>query len=1703
MNCKDDAGKWLVGVSIVIVPDGVAIKSQRCRLSLSLSPVSTDDASSVATVDIRFWPSAIAAAARLISISIQNRETLSQAPDPVARNYSKSATRLWQRIFTDGAPDMCTGFAALRDALINRATENSPKARVVSSDTSFLAKAIDGMSAAATATTLLQRIAVSAVRGAGGLKDAHRSYLREASYPTRHWWSRLDVKSGQFATRQRDSYEQSYAPKVDSEFFPDFDNDPEDSTTAHDAVDYFIQKVGDLHFWHNAHKRSPVDHQVLGTIHTAHANHIAAFRTVQGTATDTTVESELAKNARNKFGGLLCLPTLAKYFGLVVDVEIDAQCLAASDSVIGNSGDQPIAIVKRLCGRVSASFAEVKVTRSSATKKPAGDFGASSDLSASSTPVLHPPKKPIWTSFVIKGTRRNEGDRWTYSYFGPCCKDKETEQYWSDGLLKPGLVKDGKRRFELSTLDVTNAAEQILDLKTDADALHAIQQTRSFPDLLTRGVVLYDTEIREQQCADWNRKVAKQKIWGDSGGERVLFAEDLMIGYRIDVAMARSHFREGDPWERNQSDRWRTLTARDIRYGGEVTAAFCRSMRKLRQRDDGFVKHLVREDGCPAAPVDRVHQEVFVWTGESLAMPHIFGSGGNDGKGNGKSIVICPEALTVDLNYDLPSQTDKLRRPSPLREGYAYMFGVRLVFMNGCSIGLEEAVSRYTGDEAGLLLGKDDRTPFIYRRRNTVHAPDVLLPWDDRIVKTECLQRDFPGETITDLVVRSGNYATESAHRYLVPPRVTFDLAEQAGLFDRDYNNRPKGSFASTVKARLDPKFGVFPVARAGKWAYPGQNALIRDKKCPDTQQEKESRGSVLVLDDNAETHVIDFFADPMARFVGLRLCEETTQVDDPHCATNASTVCSEFWPSRRTAVDAIPILLELKKSTARDTELRRIEYFDDSAKVSTVNGRAVSLRKVSVALAPGATALVELYSIPPSDQLWKLQCIDGALSLLRRAWTEDRVTKARQFGLSSPEIYHFVKAVYRLTHTTKGDCHSLCQDLLSGAALAQVTSKKMLRFIHAVDTPAAPKFLTLDTYEAADGAPYSHARKHKTKELQIQIFPVVLTVNKGDVDKGKDNEKASNQASSQSSGDASQGAIDTTAKTWASYVAAHMTPPVDWRLWKSEEGGLTTFFTGKVLVDRLTTGTLRCEASWKEFSPEMVRPRLSSGQKKTSNDFEYECWTANPPDRSARLFEVKEIEVSDELVKRGSKAPGLQEVVLDRDQTNTLRTLAHSFVDGRARHLSVQLITTSRFTNYFPKGKTKEACTEGLPTTTAKMWVPCTFRPAPVEIDRILPVFHWTTDVHDNGREVSWRRDSSLRLTMSRDWYSSGDGEKLALVCWPKNLFGYTYFDERGSRVTTAREEAPTISRNGLKGLDPLFYNSQPTDYAKYAQYITRWGSDPIHLSGELEEVMSFDRFEPPFGNTISRNRYQEQLLLTLPNMQEGQGSNEDQNDKSVPPLEVCIVSYDVSFDSSEGAWYSDISLDHGASYYPFVQLGLVRYQPNAVSGLELSHPVTAYAQIPPRRTGSLKIVSEYAVEIEIRGIGFHRSEIGPSRDGLRYESDFPVLDMRLVSAQGGSSVSGNGKTTWQPLPKGSAQVDWLAEHPVQEGAELVWRKRVILPQSLSKVHYAILVEEYENMVQDQTADLVRRGPLFSTIVPVVFSKADTVEGTRRLGPL
>jgi hypothetical protein len=186
------------------------------------------------------------------------------------------------------------------------------------------------------------------------------------------------------------------------------------------------------------------------------------------------------------------------------------------------------------------------------------------------------------------------------------------------------------------------------------------------------------------------------------------------------------------------------------------------------------------------------------------------------------------------------------------------------------------------------------------------------------------------------------------------------------------------------------------------------------------------------------------------------------------------------------------------------------------------------------------------------------------------------------------------------------------------------------------------------------------------------------------------------------------------------------------------------------------------------------------------------------------------------------------------------------------------------------------------------------TARPKAPKVLYVIPIYKRTL-----GQTSITRTGGALRVYLDRPWWSSGDEERLGVVCWHQTAI------------------------SGKRAPDAL------------APYVTQWGYDPVFKSStSLPKQPTPSCF--PLATKRSSNG-----SLTI--------------DES--STKVDVAGHDVRFDSDRGLWYCDIQVTdpNGKSlttYTPFIRFALARYQPNSIANAHLSRVVLVdYAQLAPDR--------------------------------------------------------------------------------------------------------------------------------------------------------
>jgi len=360
-----------------------------------------------------------------------------------------------------------------------------------------------------------------------------------------------------------------------------------------------------------------------------------------------------------------------------------------------------------------------------------------------------------------------------------------------------------------------------------------------------------------------------------------------------------------------------------------------------------------------------------------------------------------------------------------------------------------------------------------------------------------------------------------------------------------------------------------------------------------------------------------------------------------------------------------------------------------------------------------------------------------------------------------------------------------------------------------------------------------------------------------------------------------------------------------------------------------------------------------------------------------------------------------------------------HAFGDTKHRMVRYRAVATSRFREYFPPD-----APGGFTRTSNEIVVdvPSSARPDIPQVQYVLPTYGWRRQT-DTNLIASQRLGGGLRVYLDRPWFSSGEGELLGVV-----LF---------------RDVIPDDRREDLK------------------PYVTMWGIDPIRRSAWIAHQPATSSF----GNAAEYG-----FDLSLPELPELPGVTKHVN----------VAGYAVEYDPDRKLWFSDIQIDAGRTYSPFIRLALARYQPHAVAGAELSRVVVAdFMQVAPDRSvivtydpynqGQLSVlVSGHSYTATADAAG------NPQNGGSVAEVSVQRRRVDLADDLG-----------WEAAP---AELVTVTADQTQTSENILWRGHVTLPQDRAPRQFRLVIKEFEQLLTDGT-DLA--GPIPAT--RLVY--ADTID--------
>lgn len=286
--------------------------------------------------------------------------------------------------------------------------------------------------------------------------------------------------------------------------------------------------------------------------------------------------------------------------------------------------------------------------------------------------------------------------------------------------------------------------------------------------------------------------------------------------------------------------------------------------------------------------------------------------------------------------------------------------------------------------------------------------------------------------------------------------------------------------------------------------------------------------------------------------------------------------------------------------------------------------------------------------------------------------------------------------------------------------------------------------------------------------------------------------------------------------------------------------------------------------------------------------------------------------------------------------------------------------------------------------TILDRRWLASTVRPARISPLSPIPSFWWSDNLPSPASaklpSIFVNRSVRVRVRMKRPWFSSGEGERLGLVIWPPNLFAKDVGNVRYDIVKPPPQDRKEINLRTLPEDGTTIRELQDADLGPGGNWVTRWGADPTRAYGGLQGwLLSKENFpeviegadfkkppeEHPKGAVLVRD-----VLMPVP-------ADPDAAETRVaqPPggfMVVSLVTYMPRFDPDQENWYVDLNLDPCGSVYPFVRLGLVRYQPNAARTLQVSEPIIEWTQVMPERrlSASAKYIDVQRKQVAVTAV-------------------------------------------------------------------------------------------------------------------------------------
>ncbi|MER8492530.1 hypothetical protein NKH53_30525 [Mesorhizobium australicum] len=1393
----------------------------------------------------------------------------------------------------------------------------------------------------------------------------------------------------------------------------------------------------------------------------AQASHTAGTWPQKGVA--TTAQDDNVDRLVASYQAIVSSPVWARFFGFAFDVELSNPLVG--ESWVSAGSDPAFTIAPR------------SNDRQLDPGEPARDVNR------------------VWTAVDIKGWPR-----------------PETTVTLSEGLFRMSIeCKDETLlpRYDVVTLDVRHAAEAaVRPLSTDGG------EQRGFR---TAGMTLIDRRRAEDVRGQINRTSANA-----GSSIMTLYAGDLVVGRRLDAGI-----------EHGQTIAWRSLGTRSASYGlrgDDATGDYFFSSStedQILQPPGGSGARTIEEAIiypaarlAPSAGGTSLDKDVFVdeayatWAGTPMGVstaPPITTAG--DVKADNNVAFLQRQRLPTVGGKQL--FTAAALAP-PLRYGYGYRFGMRAVFLGGCSLDVEAAVCLYNADRQTFTYPSDPKIDHknyptrLFLRHEGIGEPTILLPatvlgtstndMDFETVKSAVL-RSLPGDYVEpaqlDPKIRGRPYvkaadrvSADMVVRILLPPQVALEELLRAGKLDAP------GSRASAIAGGLtgmafgvskpaagklkDPtRHGGFPIAMIDEQRAfgfeptrrkltPGWNRELAEGYTGPARRGASIFASAELLSKAGPEAAFlrrPYYPDPYAQRLFLRLRRRS----DGRYVGPAQAV--DVYDDKSVYPNAMPTVVVIKKA---DKGAAPGEGKFGAAVTITTDGKTFAnsgrqrAKRIELTLSQGADFDLEAFYMPYEDDLaqnFALIEMIGAYRLdkglpLSPAQPSDSGAAAKavsehvttgffnvpndaQLASIAAKLISYASAMpdtaAKGSPMQTGSTTAIGLD--GGGPIEDIAGFTTLRVAHAVNRPLRPAQFNADApafriYRTALSALYvedtliggpDDVPRRPVRKLSLNM------VEAGEVRRKLQDRPGSN-------GYLLSGRIAFDRRTTSAFeiLATCVSPrdvlmddPARRRAPKARTAGVWPNKT-IVLDDKNTRiPPTRVPADeldvygFDKIDPATGKVTLHRSEVlllRVDNLAGPGAGPLVPPDgglAAAPPEDVIEVSLAHLAALIGKPVTG--------DDGGTLFSASqlHAFPDPKARQLQLRLRAVSCFGPDFetaprwtdadgsklPVVRVRqplhpaEQSLESAPTPgstgdtstgsggTISVWLPSSVRPAKCACLSPIPVFRMTSDSGDTGDTLT--RETGVRIYLERGWFSSGEGELLGVII-----------------------PSPEVVKQLLDG------TTSDEQFGPIGPFISRWGGDPTRQDhAPLCEPLAQETFEgaeKPWEGSAPKVVKDVVVPIQIPRPP---GSQDN-----ITVLEKSnLLTFEPRFDVDREQWFVDLQIPAPMIPNLFVRLGLVRYQPNAISNdLQVSEPVVVWSQLFPKRSLNVNVVdlgSTYQVAATVSG-PTHKGVYIPKNptpedkgaDDRKLRLGRPVARFRLVHEIGeGDDIRRTQISKWQ----------------------------------------------------------------------------------------